>query len=93
MQIATITVILFDICRYGCEMPCKKRDDYLEWPEYFMAVAFLAAQRSKDPNSQVKIWHMSMLRCTVYQNIKAIKVWPLRVIFLSNTKKTGEVVT
>ncbi|XP_025327645.1 deoxycytidylate deaminase isoform X4 [Canis lupus baileyi] len=35
------------------EVPCKKRDDYLEWPEYFMAVAFLAAQRSKDPNSQV----------------------------------------
>ncbi|XP_060134709.1 deoxycytidylate deaminase isoform X2 [Zootoca vivipara] len=39
--------------RYGCETPCKKRDDYLEWPEYFMAVAFLSAQRSKDPNSQV----------------------------------------
>nr|XP_034969802.1 deoxycytidylate deaminase isoform X3 [Zootoca vivipara] len=38
---------------YGCETPCKKRDDYLEWPEYFMAVAFLSAQRSKDPNSQV----------------------------------------
>ncbi|XP_055061013.2 deoxycytidylate deaminase isoform X2 [Misgurnus anguillicaudatus] len=31
----------------------KKRQDYLEWPEYFMAVAFLSAQRSKDPNSQV----------------------------------------
>ncbi|XDA89856.1 hypothetical protein R6Z07M_019465 [Ovis aries] len=35
------------------EVPCRKRDDYLEWPEYFMAVAFLSAQRSKDPNSQV----------------------------------------
>nr|XP_015201469.1 PREDICTED: deoxycytidylate deaminase [Lepisosteus oculatus] len=33
--------------------PCTKRDDYLEWPEYFMAVAFLSAQRSKDPSSQV----------------------------------------
>lgn len=32
---------------------CKKREDYLEWSEYFMAVAFLSAQRSKDPNSQV----------------------------------------
>ncbi|XP_029950162.1 deoxycytidylate deaminase-like isoform X4 [Salarias fasciatus] len=31
----------------------RKRDDYLEWPEYFMAVAFLSAQRSKDPSSQV----------------------------------------
>uniref|UniRef100_UPI00398E8B09 deoxycytidylate deaminase-like n=1 Tax=Pristiophorus japonicus TaxID=55135 RepID=UPI00398E8B09 len=34
-------------------VPCKKREDYLEWSEYFMAVAFLSAQRSKDPNSQV----------------------------------------
>ena len=30
----------------------KKRMDYLQWEEYFMAVAFLSAQRSKDPNSQ-----------------------------------------
>uniref|UniRef100_A0A3Q2NSH9 Uncharacterized protein n=1 Tax=Fundulus heteroclitus TaxID=8078 RepID=A0A3Q2NSH9_FUNHE len=30
----------------------RKREDYLEWPEYFMAVAFLSAQRSKDPSSQ-----------------------------------------
>ena len=31
----------------------KKRPDYLTWNEYFMAVALLSAQRSKDPNSQV----------------------------------------
>lgn len=31
----------------------KKRDDYLEWSDYFMATAFLAAKRSKDPCSQV----------------------------------------
>ncbi|XP_060782572.1 deoxycytidylate deaminase isoform X2 [Neoarius graeffei] len=31
----------------------RKRQDYLEWSEYFMAVAFLSAQRSKDPSSQV----------------------------------------
>ena len=30
----------------------KKRKDYLSWEDYFMAVAFLSAQRSKDPNSQ-----------------------------------------
>ncbi|CAG5946863.1 unnamed protein product [Menidia menidia] len=30
-----------------------KREDYLEWSEYFMAVSFLSAQRSKDPSSQV----------------------------------------
>ncbi|XP_062593119.1 deoxycytidylate deaminase-like [Saccostrea cucullata] len=31
----------------------KKRKDYLEWPDYFMAIAFLSAQRSKDPRTQV----------------------------------------
>lgn len=31
----------------------KKREHYLSWDDYFMAVAFLSAQRSKDPNRQV----------------------------------------
>ncbi|GLV35237.1 uncharacterized protein CBL_01614 [Carabus blaptoides fortunei] len=31
----------------------EKRNDYIEWHEYFMATAFLAAKRSKDPSSQV----------------------------------------
>ncbi len=30
-----------------------KRTDYLSWDEYFMAIALLSAQRSKDPNTQV----------------------------------------
>ncbi len=30
-----------------------KRKDYLSWDEYFMAIALVSAQRSKDPNSQV----------------------------------------
>lgn len=30
-----------------------KRTDYLLWDDYFMAVALLSAQRSKDPNTQV----------------------------------------
>lgn len=30
-----------------------KREGYLHWDEYFMAVALLSAQRSKDPNTQV----------------------------------------
>lgn len=30
-----------------------KRGDYISWDEYFMGVALLAAQRSKDPNTQV----------------------------------------
>ena len=31
----------------------KKRGDYISWDDYFMGVAFLSAQRSKDPNTQV----------------------------------------
>ncbi|MBQ9080872.1 MAG: dCMP deaminase family protein [Clostridia bacterium] len=31
----------------------NKRCDYISWDEYFMGVALLAAQRSKDPNTQV----------------------------------------
>ena len=30
-----------------------KRKDYLSWEEYFMALAILSAERSKDPNTQV----------------------------------------
>ena len=35
------------------ESRTKKRTDYLSWDEYFMGVALLSAQRSKDPNTQV----------------------------------------
>lgn len=31
----------------------KKRQDYIGWEEYFMGVALLSAQRSKDPSTQV----------------------------------------
>ena len=30
-----------------------KRQDYINWDEYFMGIAMLAAKRSKDPNTQV----------------------------------------
>ena len=30
-----------------------KRSNYINWDEYFMGVAMLAAQRSKDPSTQV----------------------------------------
>lgn len=33
--------------------PTGKRCDYLDWEEYFMGIAFLAAARSKDPATQV----------------------------------------
>ncbi|KAH0470864.1 hypothetical protein IEQ34_000587 [Dendrobium chrysotoxum] len=31
----------------------SKRKGYLSWDDYFMAIAFLSAKRSKDPNRQV----------------------------------------
>ncbi|CAN8254888.1 unnamed protein product [Cochlearia groenlandica] len=30
-----------------------KRNGYISWDDYFMAIAFLSAERSKDPNRQV----------------------------------------
>ncbi len=30
-----------------------KREDYIGWEEYFMAIALLSAERSKDPSTQV----------------------------------------
>ncbi|XP_065159958.1 deoxycytidylate deaminase-like isoform X1 [Atheta coriaria] len=30
-----------------------KREDYINWDDFFMGVAVLAAQRSKDPETQV----------------------------------------
>jgi dCMP deaminase len=34
-------------------MTTTKRTNYLHWDDYFMAVALLSAQRSKDPSTQV----------------------------------------
>ena len=31
----------------------RKREDYINWSQYFMGVALIAAKRSKDPTSQV----------------------------------------
>jgi deoxycytidylate deaminase len=36
----------------GCGKVCK-RDDVIQWDDYFMAIAFLSAMRSKDPSTQV----------------------------------------
>lgn len=35
------------------DSPMKKRSGYIKWDDYFMAMAFLAAKRSKDPSTQV----------------------------------------
>ncbi len=44
-----------------------KRPDYLKWDEYFMGVALLSAQRSKDPGTQVGA-------CIVDQNNKIVGI-------------------
>lgn len=45
----------------------KKRDDYIGWDSYFMGIAMLSAQRSKDPNTQVGA-------CIVSQDNKILSV-------------------
>lgn len=42
----------------------QKREDYLSWSDYFMAVAFLSAMRSKDPSSQVSQLIYKQTSCT-----------------------------
>lgn len=44
-----------------------KREDFLSWDEYFMGLALLSAERSKDPNSQVGA-------CIVDDNNKIVSV-------------------
>jgi len=48
-------------------MAVKKRANYLSWDEYFMGIAILSAQRSKDPNTQVGA-------CIVDQNKKIVGI-------------------
>ena len=35
------------------ENKTSKREDYISWDEYFMGIAMLSAERSKDPNTEV----------------------------------------
>ena len=44
-----------------------KRSNYINWDEYFMGIALLSAQRSKDPNSQVGA-------CIVSQDNKILSI-------------------
>ena len=50
------------------EKACDKRDDYLAWEDYFLAVAFLSAMRSKDPSTQVK----TMVNFSLWLNVVQI---------------------
>ena len=47
--------LLKDEAGYDVDNPSnvKRREGYLSWGDYFLAVASLSAQRSKDPHSQV----------------------------------------
>ena len=45
-----------------------KRQNYISWDEYFMWIAILSAQRSKDPNTQV--W-----ACIVNQDNHIVWIW------------------
>lgn len=38
---------------YSEQPSSKKRKSYIDWEDYFMALAFLSAKRSKDPRTQV----------------------------------------
>ena len=42
-----------------------KRGGYLSWDTYFMAVSFLSAQRSKDPNTQVGACIVDENKCII----------------------------
>jgi dCMP deaminase len=44
-----------------------KRTDYISWDEYFMGIALLSAQRSKDPTRQVGA-------CIVNKNKKIVGI-------------------
>ena len=44
-----------------------KRKDYLSWEEYFMGLAMLSAERSKDPSTQVGA-------CIVDKDLKIVSV-------------------
>jgi len=43
----------------------RKRSNYLSWDDYFMGVAFLSAQRSKDPNTQVGACIVDKNKCII----------------------------
>ncbi len=45
----------------------KKRQDYINWDQYFMGIALLSAKRSKDPHTQVGA-------CIVDENHKILSV-------------------
>ena len=70
----------------------KKREDYLEWPEYFMAIAFLSAQRSKDPGRNFlhdtgrKTWSLVCLQFLRWTKCERA-IFFFTTVFLGEKKK------
>jgi dCMP deaminase len=54
-QTDTSAVSLMQCVKRADPYDPSPRTDYLSWDDYFMAVAFLSAGRSKDPNKQVNM--------------------------------------
>ena len=52
----------------------SKRKDYLNWDEYFMAIAKLSAMRSKDPSTQVGACIVSENNRIFYQLVKIVNI-------------------
>jgi len=49
----------------------RPRTAYLNWDDYFMSVAFLSSQRSKDPNKQVRVMTMMSSTCMLHVHVYA----------------------
>ena len=70
--------IVFDLIkeRFSNKWSGFKRQDYIDWDEYFMGVAMLSAMRSKDPSSQVGA-------CIVNQDKQIVATgyngWPINI--------------
>ena len=52
-QKTSALTIIYKLCYNKCEVSLVKRTDYISWDEYFMGIAMLSAQRSKDNSTQV----------------------------------------
>jgi deoxycytidylate deaminase len=69
----------------------RKREDYISWDDYFMAVAFLSAMRSKDPSTQVQVAPRCMAPmegCSIDDRMRGR--WE-RVSLTARTRSSGSV--
>ena len=55
-----------------------KRADYISWDQYFMGIALLSAERSKDPSTQVGA-------CIVDDNNRIMSIASASAMFISTS--------